>query len=131
MGSSHFLRWQRLSLIFAMSVSAPVEADDAQNIHAVKPSIVFVEASVTEPSGKITTETGTGFICSRSGYVLTANHVLQTRGAQVSVSIGSNTGEKLSAYVAQAPQFVDAALLQLPDSHRPYVPVRFGDPDTL
>jgi S1-C subfamily serine protease len=115
----------------AAAVSAPAQANDAQVVGAAKNSIVFVRASVTEPSGKVTTETGTGFICSSSGYVLTANHILQTPGARVSVTIGSNTGETLTAYIAAVPNFVDAALLQLPDSHRPYKPISFGDPDQL
>src|SRR6476469_4258926 len=52
----------------AMTASEIVEAN--------RDALVFIESTATEPSGKPTTETGTGFIVSTKGYILTANHLL-------------------------------------------------------
>jgi S1-C subfamily serine protease len=105
--------------------------DDASHISGLRQSIIFVTAKVVEPTGKVDVETGTGFIITSSGYAITANHLLQSRQADVTVTVGSRFGEALPAYVANAPDLLDAALLQLPDTHRPYTPVQFANPAPL
>jgi S1-C subfamily serine protease len=127
-------RHRRQCLAWVVAVTAAshlARADDAQIVQAAQRSTIFVEATVNEPTGRMTTETGTGFICSSSGYALTANHVIQTGGAKVFVRIGSNTGERLAAFLTGASGAIDAALIQLPTSHAPYQPVKFGDPALL
>jgi S1-C subfamily serine protease len=94
----------------------------------VRQSVIFLDATVQEPSGQNTEETGSGFIITSSGYALTANHVIQSPDAKVEVIIGSRTGTRLSADVISIPGVEDAALLKLPDSHAPYQAVQFDNP---
>ncbi len=43
-------------------------------------SIVFLQAEVTLPTGEVRSSTGTGFLLSGEGYVLTASHLLSPDG---------------------------------------------------
>jgi S1-C subfamily serine protease len=118
------------ALVFALH-AAPSSADDASNIARIRRSIIFIEVTVTEPTGKITTETGTGFIITQSGYAVTANHLLMGPSAKVMASVGGRFGLKVPVYVCDIHGITDGALLQLPDSTAPYEPVTFDDPGGL
>ncbi|MFM0522675.1 serine protease [Caballeronia jiangsuensis] len=124
-----FLIASLITLATCVATSVPCQAIDWST---TRKSIVFVTASVTEPSGSTTTETGTGFIITTSGYVITANHVIGPNpNVKITVRIGSRSGEELIAYHVDAPVFSDVVLLQLPDSKGPYNPVMFHDPKAL
>jgi S1-C subfamily serine protease len=119
-----------IAVCFFVAVSCAF-GDDTDNFTKVRRACLFVESTVEEPSGHITKETGTGFVITSSGFALTANHVLQSPSAKVSVIVGSRYGDKLVATVVSVPGVQDAALIQLPDSHAPYQHVTFGDPGLL
>jgi len=112
-------------------LTCDVHAGDVENLAQLKPSVIYIEATITEPSGKRTTETGTGFIISSLGYALTANHLLADPSATVTATVGGRYGVKLPLYICNASGLMDATLVQLPDSAGPYRAVRFGDPANL
>jgi S1-C subfamily serine protease len=126
-----FLSAPLCAILLGFFFNSKTLANDAQNVARLKPSIIFIEATITEPSGKITTETGTGFIISSLGYALTANHLLADSSAKITATVGSRFGIKLPLYICNASGLMDATLVQLPDSAGPYQPVRFGDPHDL
>jgi S1-C subfamily serine protease len=111
------------------SAAAPAPRDAVQRL---RQSTVFIRVTVEEPTGKKTVDTGTGFIITDSGYVLTASHLLASNTkAVVEAVVGGKHGETLGAYVVSTPGFADAALLQLSESRAPYTPVTFRDPAVL
>ena len=123
-----------LSLMFllALTVTEGYSKEAPEIYQENKDSIVFIKVSVAEPTGKITTTTGTGVIISRRGHVLTASHLLSTRlGATIVIGIGSNAGQLIPAQQLQMPACCDLALLKLPDSQGPYRPAKLGNHVTV
>ncbi|MFH1657191.1 MAG: trypsin-like peptidase domain-containing protein [bacterium] len=71
---------------------------------------------------------GTGFIISRDGIVLTNKHVVSDQDADYTVLI--NQGEKFSAKVLARDPFKDLAVLKI-ESEREFEPIKLGDSDDL
>ncbi|MFL9917989.1 serine protease [Paraburkholderia fungorum] len=122
---------------FAMLLLAPAHAalsqDKPINWLTFADSVVFVTATTTEPTGAVTSETGTGFILTPSGYVITANHIIgPDPSTKISVRIGSRAvGPDIDVQRVPAPIFGDVALLQLPSSPKAYKSVKFHNPWAL
>jgi S1-C subfamily serine protease len=126
----------------AAAENAPVEA--TVFIRVAGP----MRAEYKEGLKKVETEdvelaTGSGFVISPAGYVLTSNHLLTGRefsveraGQRVKVSAEVKTvevvfpdGHRLEATVAAADPDLDLAVLSVPASDLPFV--RLGDSDAL
>jgi S1-C subfamily serine protease len=120
----------RLASLLCM-IALVSSATDADIARSARNSVVFLEVSVTEDTGKVTTETGTGFIVAAAGYVLSAAHLMSSPGARITGSIGSRFGERLPLTIIPVSGPLDAVLLQLPDSKGPYQPVMLKDPSSL
>lgn len=95
----------------------------------LKRSVVFLKISSDSVSGKKNEETGTGFIISKDGYMLSAHHLIAAPGVRVVARVGSRFGQEVEArIIPTGPSFADAVLLNLPGTLGPYVPVRLGNP---
>ncbi len=57
-------------LICSLPNAAPIDVDVARE------SLVFLTVEKKEPSGKLTSETGTGFIITSDGYIITSGHLI-------------------------------------------------------
>lgn len=90
---------------------------------------LHVEKSDTQ-TGALSSENGTGFIVSPSGYVLTANHILlldQNQNVQRIIGrIASRNGAGRYLDVIEQDQNADVALLKFRDSSQEYFTVMFG-----
>ncbi len=118
---------------FAQERTLVALADKAQR------SIVYIRFDVTDPkTGAKSTLQGTGFIVSRSGYVLTASHLFRDWGKQTDVDKKQNliwcSLRDKPGYVLESPLIMrivnlgnpeseDVALLKLPDLAQGYTPV--------
>jgi hypothetical protein len=96
---------------------------------------LFLKADSTNPqTGAETIKTGTGFIVSATGYVLTAYHVVEANQGwdlSLSGSVGSTESPPFGLVLIETDRNEDVALLQLKDTSRAWTPVRVGNPDTV
>lgn len=96
--------------------------------------VLFVE-KIKSGTGAVVTGTGTGFIVSEDGYVLTANHVVHQSPEFEEVKIRGALGSRFAA--ATELEFVDAsesfdlALLRLRDTSVKYKRIPRGDPSKV
>lgn len=69
-----------VSSLLVYSIVAAGQVSLEQITRDNKGALVFLRTKVTLPTGEIKESTGTGFILSTEGYVLTASHVLSPEG---------------------------------------------------
>ncbi|MBK1837483.1 trypsin-like peptidase domain-containing protein [Azospirillum sp. YIM B02556] len=123
-----------LIMILATSLCTPEAgaATPAEVTTANQDSVVFIESTAPGPDGNPVTETGTGFIVSRRGYVLTANHLLSAnQSAKLVGHIKSRFAQAIPVQRLTIPGCCDLALLSLPSGLGPFKPVTLGNPDSL
>lgn len=132
-----------LSILGATALTAPVaSAQDAQcifNTHGQ--SAVAVEYTYTTKSDGTGRETGSGFIVSRSGYVLTNAHVvkphvkdLEVVSSSITVRVGGLGSDPIPATVAPGDidESTDLALIKIPRiASAPWAAVPIGEVDSL
>jgi Trypsin-like peptidase domain len=83
--------WAALFATAALSAEKSLAEIREQNGSAV----VFLSTRITRPSGEVRESTGTGFLLTSGGYVLTASHVLSEDGAYDKYSV---MGSPLTRY---------------------------------
>lgn len=70
---------------------------------------------------------GSGFLVSENGYIVTNKHVVEDAEAEYSVIM--NNGKKLSARVLSRDKFQDIAVLKIDGGNYPFIPL--GDSDKI
>lgn len=127
---SHFARAALLALVCATNSNAL--AQDSTLTDKARQSVVYISFDVTNPTtGAKSPVQGTGFIVSRSGYVLTASHLFREWGKQTDANRSQNlikgSLRDKPGNVLESPQILrivnpgsaeyeDVALLKLPDA---------------
>lgn len=106
--------------------------DPAALREAVKSSVVFVSTEWRDADGRNKgVTTGTGFLVSDQGHVVTAAHVVPAAkdGQQVSyfVALQSRHATRFQVQVIKRDTDLDVALLQLPDVDVRFKPLKFGN----
>lgn len=97
---------------------------------AVSPSVVGVINYATQTFGseklEVPYSTGSGFIISSDGFVLTNAHVIQ---AAERITVVLDSGEEVAADLIGADNETDVAVLKI--SHRGLIPVAIGNSDNV
>src|SRR5271156_6704977 len=80
--TDHFRSVERyclcLLLLSIVIIPARAQSCSEQSINHIRAATVFIKvASVRKATGEVVHRTGTGFIISPSGYLLTNNHVIE------------------------------------------------------
>ena len=95
-------------------------------------SVAIHARKTTKETGAVEDDYGTGFVVSKSGYVLTAKHVVEKRKGDDEVvidgAIGSRKATPSPLSVIDGDELHDIALLKFEDTSRKYNPVLLGDP---
>lgn len=121
-----------LSLIFGF-----VDKLRAQDCRPIKDefrsSIVYLHVDkVVSKRGEVKTSTGTGFLVSATGFVLTNHHVVRRDpnidDVEVTGSLGSNAATPRSMMVIGQDSENDVAVLKFNDSSQNWKPVPIGEP---
>ncbi|MDP1855867.1 MAG: SUMF1/EgtB/PvdO family nonheme iron enzyme [Candidatus Nitrotoga sp.] len=97
-----------------------------------RPSMVFISVEAENSTGAIISSSGSGFIISSKGYVLTAGHVIpisSKRKITGSPESRHGTGEEMD-YIGHDP-ISDFALLKFRNTAIKRTPVQFGNPESL
>ncbi|HEY4278017.1 MAG TPA: trypsin-like peptidase domain-containing protein [Conexibacter sp.] len=121
----------------ALSVSATSGLDAKQVYNLARDSVAFVTSDLTaqssssdpfsESPGQAGTATGSGFVVSKQGYIVTNAHVVNG-AANVTVKVGD--GKTQTAQVVGKDESTDIALLKV-TANSSYRPLTFGDSDKL
>jgi len=136
--------WSRILFVCGIGVigiSSPAYAiiDFSEVSKQVRGSIGVVETLFFDEQGHHNiTYTGTGFIISRNGYVLTNHHVISSQGGQLSKIIRitfwkdgtGNMPDTYSARLLGVDKVLDIALLKI-DSNSIFEPLTLGDSSAL
>jgi putative serine protease PepD len=99
-----------------------------------KDSVAYITAEVTETSGgpfggtQRGEATGSGFVVSRDGYVVTNAHVIEG-ATSVKVKIGD--GPSKTARIVGRDESTDIALLKVDPAGQTLTPLTFGDSDAV
>jgi serine protease Do len=125
------IRTWTLCLLSLLVITVPLAAkaqDVGEVFRRVNPSVVIIRARWTESAGpgqgtKVS-ETGSGFLISAQGQVITAAHVVQTADSISAEFLG---GEQVSARVIASEPAADVALLQLERVPAPPAVASMGD----
>jgi S1-C subfamily serine protease len=128
-----------LAVIFGLAgLLETARAQETEATHAaIKKSLVYLKASGTGASGAIAgvpiEATGTGFLVSEDGFILTTYHLLSELGDVVpeTVKIESSIGKKaitfgLTAAPVNSVPELDLLLLKIPPDDNGYTPVKLG-----
>jgi S1-C subfamily serine protease len=119
-------------------MAGSVIAQDAEAAHAaMRKSLVYLKATGIGASGAIAganmTATGTGFLVSEDGFILTNYHLLTELGDVLpnTIEIRANIGEKaqelkFKAATVNAVPENDLLLIKIPSGADKHVPVRLG-----
>lgn len=90
------MRVATATLLFCATVAASADtqgADGGDVIYAdISPSVVLIRASVEHPDGTLQSESGTGFVVSGDGLVVTASHVIPDTAPGDHLIIGGSLG---------------------------------------
>lgn len=126
------LRPASRALFLVAGLLAPVTGwtQTADQIASIKKSTIFIQVTRKSGSDQTTTQTGSGFVITKTGFAITAAHVVAGDNvAKIEFSIGSRYNTLTTAWVlASGPEVSDAVLLQLPPGVGLYFPVSFADP---
>jgi S1-C subfamily serine protease len=128
-----------LAVFFCVvGMTGTANAQDNEAAHAaMKKSLVYLKASGTGASGPIAgvpmEATGTGFLVSDDGFILTTYHLLSELGDVVpeTVKIEASIGRKaivfeLTAAPVNSVPELDLLLLKIPPDDTGYTPVKLG-----
>ena len=120
-----FAIWSCVSVI---ACAAPIDVELARN------SLIFLTVERTEPSGKITRETGTGFIITSDGYIVTAGHLIGevSRSSLLSTKVWAkrrsrNSPESPVQLEYLFPACCDLVVLKYPDQGLSFDFLRLAD----
>lgn len=87
---------------------------------------------VKKETGQVTEGSGTGFVVSPAGYVLTADHLVardpNTDEVKLTGSLGSIYASPSPLRIVDEDKASDVALLKFLDESHQYKPIRFGNP---
>ena len=87
---------------------------------------------IKKSTGQVIAGSGTGFIVSPQGYVLTADHVIERDATidevQIDGAVGSLYATKSPMRIVEEEKGADVAMLQFRDGSHAYVPIRLGNP---
>jgi putative serine protease PepD len=109
-----------------VSVADSSSGLDAQQVYNLaKNSVVYVSSQVSQ-QGQSGQATGSGFVVSKDGFIVTNAHVING-ASSVSVQVGS--GKTQSAQIVGKDESTDIALLKVNASG--LTPLQFGDSDAL
>jgi len=140
MGDKSFTgpRWIRLTLALGLAAGAllwtpaPAAAQTVREVfEKVAPSVVVIRARGNEVSAggqSRFSETGSGVLISRDGYVMTAAHVVNAMDEIVVQFLG---GETVTAHVAASEPGADLSLLQLERVPADATVAAMADSDTV
>ncbi len=112
----------------AMASATPPPAFSAQAYAAVQPSLVLIQTSGTDSSGKATQGLGSGVVISDQGEILTALHVVN--GAST-IKVTFADGTQSGAQVASSDPSTDIASLQPDTLPKQVVPAVMGNPGAV
>lgn len=90
---------------------------------AVSPAVVAIQVTTGQSSGQ-----GSGVIIDSDGTIVTNNHVIAGRGAQINVMIGSNV---YTATIVGTDPSTDIAVIRLDDPPSGLQSLQFADSDSL
>lgn len=98
-------------------------------------ALVFIQVKKSlKNTGQVDRRTGTGFIISRSGYVLTNKHVVESDDKvdeiEITGAIASREAYASHLIVVGTNQH-DVALLKFLDTSKPYEPIALGQPHDI
>lgn len=133
-----YARWIGLAAMFLVGCASAQES--ACLFGANQPAIVQVEFTYKTESDGNGTERGSGFIISKSGYILTNAHVVSPKdadppvkvvSAKVLIRAGSVFREAVEADIVQRDRASDLALLRLPERPGGWPTVAVGRPTNL
>jgi S1-C subfamily serine protease len=129
-----------LSFLPLMTHSVSATELDACVYGQHAPSTAFVEYGYIGEGGAKGGTSGSGFVISKDGYILTANHVLSPNVGDnikvihetVSVRLGSIVGEKIDGVIVTRDDQHDLALIKIPvkAGSPPLSPLPIGDSST-
>ena len=120
----------------ASSAPAPVAATSVKGLtprpvyERAKGSVAFITAEITQQSSspfgdpQSGSATGTGFVISKDGYIVTNDHVVDG-ASSVKVKVGD--GKTQSARIVGTDQSTDLALLKVDTNGKDLPPLTFGD----
>jgi hypothetical protein len=98
-------------------------------------AIVFIQTEYKDANGNTRSGTGTGFIVSRQGHVVTASHVVPAAGTFTSLRMEGRVGTRFAfpipLSVVDRNSVADLAMLKLPQLGTEYVPVIVGRSDIV
>jgi S1-C subfamily serine protease len=125
-----------VALACSLALSPPLPAAEktlAQITQESRDRIVFLSAKVTLPTGELRESTGTGFLLAKTGYVLTASHVLSPAGiydkAAVVGAVRTRYGHAWPLEVIADDPRRDLLLLQFKNVGIEWSGVELGNPD--
>lgn len=111
-----------LCLVVMACASARAQPLSDADLHALAaPSVVFVETTYRDVNGTTRRRSGTGFIVSTSGFVLTAHHVVAPTDAmigdtvRVNMHVGARLAEAIPVTMIRGNPDNDVALFRLPE----------------
>lgn len=112
----------------AMASATPAPAYSAQVYRAIQPSLVLIQTSGADDSGKEDDRLGSGVLISDQGEILTALHVVDGAAAvQVTFADGTQSG----AQIASTQPENDIAVLQPDQLPETVVPAVMGNPNAV
>jgi S1-C subfamily serine protease len=120
------------AIVLGLIAASALAGEARVGLEELQSSMIFVKVTATTDGGVETTATGSGFIITRDGYAVTANHLLANPRSSVQVTVGSRQGVVIRPEVIPTgPQFADVALIKLPRSLGPYKAVTFAPPQSI
>lgn len=112
----------------AMASATPAPAFSAQVYSVIQPSLVLIQTSGTDKSGKQVKGLGSGVVISDQGEILTALHVVN--GAST-IEVTFADGTQSSAQVSSTQPTSDIAVLQPRQLPKQVVPAVMGNPGAV
>lgn len=108
----------------ALPAVRPLEGSVAAIVQVVQPSVVSISVTAANGSG-----TGSGFIYSSDGYIITNNHVISTATGTGEIEVTLFDRNSYSAELIGRNSSYDLAVIKIDQSG--LIPMRIGDSDQL
>jgi len=112
----------------ALASATPRPAYSAQVYEIIQPSLVLIEVSAQNGSGKSTNGLGSGVIITDLGDILTSNHVVESAD-QITVTFAD--GSSSNAQIVTAQPEIDIAVLRADQPPGLLIPAILGNPGVM